>query len=124
MSDLLQRSRLMADQLEQSAAIIRELCDVLERAGEKMPVPYVLSETIENLGFLTRIYGCLVSEDIRTVGDLISKTPNELLQIRNFAITSLHEVRQILAPPVPWFLGCSQNHRHVHTIKLVNYATA
>lgn len=57
----------------------------------------VLSQPIEEMEFSVRTFNCLKKEDINTVGDLVQKTENELLNIRNFGKRSLEEVIESLA---------------------------
>ena len=52
---------------------------------------------IEELELGVRSYNCLKREGIQTVGDLVSKTEAELLNIPNFGKKSIDEVREKLA---------------------------
>jgi DNA-directed RNA polymerase subunit alpha len=52
---------------------------------------------IEELELGVRSYNCLKREGIQTVGDLVSKTEAELLNIPNFGKKSIDEVRDKLA---------------------------
>ncbi|MGZ4199853.1 MAG: DNA-directed RNA polymerase subunit alpha [Thermoleophilia bacterium] len=52
---------------------------------------------IEDLELGVRSYNCLKREGIQTVGDLISKTEAELLNIPNFGKKSIDEVKEKLA---------------------------
>jgi DNA-directed RNA polymerase subunit alpha len=54
--------------------------------------PRALETRIEELDFSVRTFNCLRREGISTVGELIQKTPTELLAIRNFGKKSLNEV--------------------------------
>jgi len=51
---------------------------------------------INDLPFSVRPYSCLVYLNVRTVGDLIKKTPQDLLRVQNFGHKSLCEVEKIL----------------------------
>jgi DNA-directed RNA polymerase subunit alpha len=44
-----------------------------------------------------RATNCLESEGITTVRDLVMRTPDELLEVRNFGETTLREVQAKLA---------------------------
>jgi DNA-directed RNA polymerase subunit alpha len=55
-----------------------------------------LLEPIEQLELSVRSRKCLASLGVKTVGDLISKTPEELLSCKNFGQTSLKEVQEKL----------------------------
>ncbi|PCJ56080.1 MAG: DNA-directed RNA polymerase subunit alpha [Planctomycetota bacterium] len=48
---------------------------------------------ISSLDLSVRTANCLASENIITVGQLISKTENELLKVRSFGKTSLNELK-------------------------------
>jgi DNA-directed RNA polymerase subunit alpha len=51
---------------------------------------------IEDLDFSVRSYNCLKREGVATVGDLVQKTEQDLLDIRNFGQKSIEEVKQKL----------------------------
>ena len=51
---------------------------------------------IEELELGVRSYNCLKREGIQTVGDLVSKTEAELLNIPNFGKKSIDEVKEKL----------------------------
>lgn len=48
---------------------------------------------IEDLDLTVRSYNCLKREGVQTVGELISRTENDLLDIRNFGQKSIDEVK-------------------------------
>ena len=52
---------------------------------------------IESLELTVRSSNCLESNNIQTVGELVSMTEADLLKIRSFGKTSLREVRRKLA---------------------------
>jgi DNA-directed RNA polymerase subunit alpha len=52
---------------------------------------------IEEMDFSVRSYNCLKREGVMTVGDLIQRTEQDLLDIRNFGQKSIDEVKQKLA---------------------------
>ncbi len=56
-----------------------------------------LNRSLAELELTVRATNCLESEGITTVRDLVTKTEDELLQIRNFGETTLDEVRSRLA---------------------------
>ena len=58
--------------------------------------PRTLDTRVEELDFSVRTFNCLRREGIATVGELIQKTPAELLAIRNFGKKSLTEVQDKL----------------------------
>ncbi len=56
----------------------------------------ILSMKIEDMDFSVRSYNCLKRANIHTVEDLISKTEDEMLKVRNLGKKSLDEVIQKL----------------------------
>lgn len=70
-----------------------------------------LSMGLADLSLSVRAMNCLESENIRTVRDLVQRTEDQLLEVRNFGETTLNEVREKLSdvglrlgmrlPPVP-----------------------
>ena len=52
---------------------------------------------IEELDLSVRSYNCLKREGVGTVGDLVQRTEQDLLDIRNFGQKSIDEVKQKLA---------------------------
>ena len=56
-----------------------------------------LSRRLAELNLSVRATNCLESEGINTVRDLVTRTDDQLLQVRNFGDTTLQEVRERLA---------------------------
>ena len=57
----------------------------------------VLEMTIEELDLSVRSFNCLKRANINTVEDLISKTQDEMIKVRNLGRKSLEEVEHKLA---------------------------
>jgi DNA-directed RNA polymerase subunit alpha len=55
-----------------------------------------LALPISDLDLSVRASNCLESENIKTIGDLVRLSPNDLLNMKNFGKTSLREVEQKL----------------------------
>lgn len=55
-----------------------------------------LNMSLSELRLSVRAMNCLESEDINTVRDLVQKTEDSLLEVRNFGETTLSEVREKL----------------------------
>jgi DNA-directed RNA polymerase subunit alpha len=55
-----------------------------------------LNLTLADLKLSVRASNCLESENIHTVRDLVTKTEDQLLEVRNFGETTLNEVREKL----------------------------
>ena len=56
----------------------------------------VLERPIADLNLSVRARKCMVRLGISTVGELIRRTGDELLECKNFGVTSLNEVREKL----------------------------
>jgi DNA-directed RNA polymerase subunit alpha len=75
--------------------------DFMQQPEEMMamaeePQSRALETRIEELDFSVRTFNCLRREGIATVGEVIQKSPAELLAIRNFGKKSLNEVQEKL----------------------------
>jgi DNA-directed RNA polymerase subunit alpha len=72
-----------------------------KRLPSEGPVDIELDEklnmSLAELNLSVRATNCLETENINTVRDLVSRSEEELLQVRNFGETTLHEVTQRLA---------------------------
>ncbi len=55
-----------------------------------------LSMSLADLKLSVRATNCLESENIHTVRDLVIRTEDQLLEVRNFGETTLNEVREKL----------------------------
>lgn len=64
---------------------------VPDAAGESK-----LGMSLAELNLSVRAMNCLESENIHTVRDLVTKSPDQLLEVRNFGETTLTEVREKL----------------------------
>ena len=56
-----------------------------------------LNQSLAELNLSVRATNCLESEGINTVRDLVTRSEEQLLQVRNFGDTTLHEVRERLS---------------------------
>jgi DNA-directed RNA polymerase subunit alpha len=68
-----------------------EVASVSEELVEKLRTP------ISELELSVRSANCLREAQIRTIGDLVQKSTNELLKYRNFGKKSLAEIEELLA---------------------------
>jgi DNA-directed RNA polymerase subunit alpha len=55
-----------------------------------------LEMSLAELNLSVRASNCLESENINTVRDLVVRTEDQLLEVRNFGETTLNEVREKL----------------------------
>lgn len=56
----------------------------------------ILDMTVEDVEFSVRTYNCLKNAYIQTIGELLFKTEDEMLRIRNFGRKSLNEIKEFL----------------------------
>ena len=56
-----------------------------------------LGMNLSELSLSVRAMNCLESESIRTVRDLVQRSEDQLLEVRNFGETTLNEVKEKLA---------------------------
>ena len=65
--------------------------DIIEKK-EDTGKEEVLERTIEELDLSVRAFNCLKRAGVNTVGDLIGKSPEEMMKVRNLGKKSLEEV--------------------------------
>jgi DNA-directed RNA polymerase subunit alpha len=56
-----------------------------------------LNQSLAELNLSVRATNCLESEGINTIRDLVTRSEDQLLQVRNFGETTLVEVRERLS---------------------------
>ena len=56
-----------------------------------------MNRSVEELELSVRSYNCLQKADIKTIGELVTKSDLEMLKTRNFGRKSLNEIKSILA---------------------------
>ncbi|MCA9112748.1 MAG: DNA-directed RNA polymerase subunit alpha, partial [Planctomycetaceae bacterium] len=56
----------------------------------------VLNRPVSDLNLSVRSRKCMTRLGLTSIGQLISRTPDELLAAKNFGVTSLNEIRQKL----------------------------
>jgi DNA-directed RNA polymerase subunit alpha len=65
-------------------------------AGSDAALDAKLNLSLAELNLSVRATNCLESENINTVRDLVQKSEDQLLDVRNFGETTLNEVREKL----------------------------
>ena len=55
-----------------------------------------LLKSVEELELSVRSYNCLKNANIKTIGDLVQKSEQEMLRTKNFGRKSLNEIKEIL----------------------------
>ncbi|HRX86772.1 MAG TPA: DNA-directed RNA polymerase subunit alpha [Phycisphaerae bacterium] len=78
------------------------MVSTLPAQGEDLPsgneeINSLLNRSVADLQLSVRAANCLESARLRTIGELVSKTESDLLRVRSFGKTSLHEVKRKLS---------------------------
>ncbi|MDQ7841706.1 MAG: DNA-directed RNA polymerase subunit alpha [bacterium] len=95
---LQEASRLLIDHFRLFAGIADEAGPGVSFGGTEDPdQARAATMPIEELDLSVRPYNCLKRAGIHTVGDLIRKTEDEVVAVKNFGRKSLDEVREKLA---------------------------
>ncbi len=99
----------LEEALKESAKILARHVDLFVHLGEKSEIlgieaekkdevpKTVLEMTVEDLELSARSLNCLQKEGVKTVGDLISFSEQDLMKFKNFGSKSSSEVREKLA---------------------------
>ncbi len=90
-------AKVLSTHIDQFINLTEQVADVeitSDRREEDME--RVLSMTIEELDLSVRSYNCLKRAGINTVGELVRKTDEEMMKVRNLGKKSLEEVEQKL----------------------------
>ena len=66
-------------------------------AGMDMAIEQKLNMSLAELKLSVRASNCLESENIRTVRDLVQRSEDQLLEVRNFGETTLKEIKEKLS---------------------------
>ena len=75
---------------------LRGMLDMTGYAPVDLELEEKLNQSLAELNLSVRATNCLESEGINTVRDLVLKTEDQLLQVRNFGETTLQEVKDRL----------------------------
>jgi DNA-directed RNA polymerase subunit alpha len=70
--------------------------EALSGAGEDTELGRMLARSVDELELSVRAANCLKAAEIRTIGELVSKTEAEMLSFNNFGRKSLDEIKSIL----------------------------
>lgn len=88
------REKLSEDDFKVLAAMVQEVADPEPPYGKDNPVP--LEASVNTLHLTARSRHCLKTADIRTIGELVRRTEQELLKIPNLGKRCLEEIRDKL----------------------------
>ncbi len=63
---------------------------------EDEKIAELMNKSIDELEFSVRATNCLKNANIKTIGELVLKTEQEILQMKNFGRKSLSEIKEVL----------------------------
>jgi DNA-directed RNA polymerase subunit alpha len=69
-----------------------------EAAGERAydPRQEYLGRSVDELELSVRAYNCLKNANIRTIGELVQRSEQDMLRTKNFGRKSLNEIKELL----------------------------
>ncbi len=76
---------------EEPKIVEQEVDEEMEAVNEN------LNKSVEELELSVRSYNCLKNANIRTIGELVTKSEGEMLMTKNFGRKSLNEIKEILS---------------------------
>jgi DNA-directed RNA polymerase subunit alpha len=79
-------------QFEEKPELVEEPTEVRHDA-----VAEHLNKSVDELELSVRSYNCLKNANIRTIGELVTKSEAEMLKTKNFGRKSLNEIKEILS---------------------------
>ena len=78
--------------IEAKPATVEEIVESVPEGIDMSDSP-ILDKKVEDLELTVRSYHCLMRADIKTVRDLINKTEDEIMKVRNLGNKSLVEIK-------------------------------
>lgn len=91
----------LASQVKRDKETAQKIIDTLHTigaVGDKINIiPSVLAKSIFDFELSVRTHNCVKNVNVKTVGDLIQKTEQEMLKAKNFGRKGLVELKAILA---------------------------
>ncbi len=76
--------------------VVMEETQVMQSEKEEVLFNDNLLKNVDELELSVRSYNCLKNANIRTIGELVRKTEQEMLKTKNFGRKSLNEIKEIL----------------------------
>ncbi len=90
-------AKLLKDHMNIFIAFEEEKPSEEERAERTYdPRQEYLGRSVDELELSVRAYNCLKNANIRTIGDLVQRSEQEMLRTKNFGRKSLNEIKELL----------------------------
>ena len=92
-------ARVMRDQMTIFAGVEEEAeAPIAVEGGEQRPtLSELLYRPVEGLPISVRAFNGLQNADIKYIGELVQRTEQDMLKIKNFGRKSLNEIKEVLA---------------------------
>lgn len=81
---------------EEEEKVVSEEKSLVHSGSEESAVNDNLTKNVDELELSVRSYNCLKNADIKTIGELVRRTEQEMLKTKNFGRKSLNEIKEIL----------------------------
>ncbi len=78
------------------AGIFSGVTQATDVASQRAGLKEMLSRPIATLDLSVRAANCMAEQNVETVGELVHRSKDEMLKIKNFGKTSLHEIEKKL----------------------------
>lgn len=76
--------------------VVPEATEGVESTASSSEMDSILATKVEDMDLTVRSFNCLMRADIKTVGDLVNKSEDEIMKVRNLGRKSLDEVKDKL----------------------------
>ena len=76
----------------------KQTADPFDASSLTPEVQATMERPVTDLNLSVRARKCMNRLNIQTIGELVRKTPDEMLECKNFGVTSLNEIREKLIP--------------------------
>jgi DNA-directed RNA polymerase subunit alpha len=91
--EMLASKGLSLGQMATAAPVVEQEPEPVEASADEQEI---YSQPITELNLSVRARKCTTKLGINTIGDLVRRTAEDLLECKNFGVTSLNEVREKL----------------------------
>jgi DNA-directed RNA polymerase subunit alpha len=93
--EILTSKGLQLGQFSHEKGVVEPEVDMSQMSPDEIAI---LDRPISDLNLSVRARKCMARLTMNTIGELVRKTGDELLECKNFGVTSLTEVREKLTP--------------------------
>ena len=93
----------VVEEPEISDRVVKQTFDVIKEFKDSLPnrkkqiEDAIRGKSVDELELTTRSANCMLNARIKTIGQLVERTEDDLLKIKNFGRKSLNEIKEALA---------------------------